>query len=142
MTRQSIDVHADLAAPIEEVWKLLEDVTTWSDWAGFDEAVYDTEGTPDRHGTGAVRRFRVGPLRSHERVLAYEPPVHLGYDYDGSLPIRDYRADVTLAETAEGTSVTWRAAFTPAIPLTGTVLRLMLAGVLRRTLTRLGRATR
>lgn len=117
-------------------------MTTWSDWAGFDESGYDEEGSPDRHGVGAVRRLRAGPLRSRERVLAHEPPTHLGYDYDGPLPIRDYRADVTLTEIPGGTRVRWRAAFTPTLPLTGTPLRLLLTRVLRRCLTGLDRATR
>ena len=141
-SRQMIDVDADLAAPVETVWRLVEDVTTWTDWAGFSEAGYAEEGSPDRHGLGAVRRFRVGPLRSHERVVAYEPPTHLGYDYDGSLPIRDYRADVTLVARPDGTHVAWHAEFTPTVPLTGSALRLFLASAFRRVLAGLDRATR
>jgi uncharacterized protein YndB with AHSA1/START domain len=142
MSRQTIDVHADLAAPIERVWGLVEDAATWSDWAGFDEAAYEQEGSPDRHGLGAVRRFRVGPLRSREHVLAYEPPTHFAYDYDGSLPIRDYRADITLSENGEGTRVRWRSEFSPRIPLTGALFRLMLTRVFRRAFSGLDRATR
>jgi carbon monoxide dehydrogenase subunit G len=139
--RQMIDVDADLAAPVETVWGFVEDVTTWTDWAGFSEAAYAEEGSPDRHGLGAVRRFRIGPLRSHERVLTYEPPFHLAYDYDGSLPIRDYRADVTLVASDEGTHVAWHAEFTPTVPLTGTALRLFLASAFRRMLAGLDRTT-
>lgn len=139
--RQVVEVSADSTASPEAVWRLLADVTTWADWAGFHEAAYEREGDPPPHGVGAVRRLRVGRLRSRETVLAFEPPTHLAYDYEGSLPVRDYRADVTLSERdGGGTRITWHSEFTGQYPLAGPLVRLFLTQALRRIATRLARA--
>ena len=116
MGRQVVEAQADSAAGPAGVWRLLADATTWPGWSRFDEASYEREGSPPPHGVGAVRRFRVGPLRSRETVLAFEPPARLSYDYEGSLPIRGYRADVTLTGRDGGTRISWRAEFDGRFP--------------------------
>jgi carbon monoxide dehydrogenase subunit G len=140
MARQVVEVQAASAAPPEAVWRLLADVTTWTDWTRFDEAGYEREGTPPPHGVDAVRRFRAGPLRSSETVLAFDPPRHLAYDYRGSLPFEGYRADVTLAPLDGGTRITWHAEFTARLPLVGPTLRVVMTRVLRDIASRLARA--
>lgn len=127
------------AAPAD-VFALLEDVTTWTQWAGFNEASYEREGDPSPHGVGAVRRFRAGPLSSRETVVQFEPGRRLAYDYVGSMPLRDYRAEVVLARHAGGTRITWQAAFSPAWPLTGPMLRWIVTLILASTATRLAEA--
>jgi uncharacterized protein YndB with AHSA1/START domain len=140
MARQTIDVTAHSAASPEQVWRLLADVTTWPRWSGFDECGYAREGSPAPHGLGAVRRMRAGRLRSRETVLAFTPPEHFAYDYVGSLPVRDYRADVRLTREGSGTVITWSSTFVPKIPLTGPLLRRGLDRVVRDVSTRLARA--
>jgi uncharacterized protein YndB with AHSA1/START domain len=141
MARQQIHVEATSTASPAEVWRLLADVTTWTEWAGFTEAGYEQEGTADRHGAGAVRRFKIGPLRSRERVLVAEAPRTFAYDYEGTLPIKDYRAEVTLTPTAAGgTQITWHSEFGGRFPLAAALVRPMLATSLRMTATRLARA--
>ncbi|HVM40233.1 MAG TPA: SRPBCC family protein [Acidimicrobiia bacterium] len=140
MGRQVVEVQAVSQAPPEAVWRLLEDVTTWTEWAGFDEAEYAEEGNPPPHGRGALRRMRFGRLRSVERVLAFEPPTHFAYDYVGSLPLKDYRAEVSLAPVDGGTCITWHSEFTGKYPLTGAALRRALTRVLTDIATRLARA--
>ena len=128
---QVIDVEAHSTAPRPVVWRLLSDVTTWPTWADIDEATYDQPGEPPPHGLGAVRRLRIGRLRSRETVLLFQPDQHFAYDYVGTLPLRDYRADVTLTETGTGTTIRWHSEFTSKIPLTGWLLRRGLTRVLR-----------
>ena len=139
MGRQQIHVHADSTASPQEVWPLLADATTWSDWAGFDETGYQTEGSPDRDGLGAVRRMRFGRLRSLERVLAFEPDRHFAYDYDGTLPLKDYRADVRLTPHEGGTRITWDSEFAGKWPMSGPLLRRQLTKVLQDIANRLAR---
>lgn len=140
MAQQRIAVRAHSKASAEAVWRLLADATTWPRWSGFDEASYEREGTPAPHGVGAVRRMRTGRLRSRETVLAFDPPAHFAYDYVGSLPIKDYRADVRLSAEAGGTLISWTSAFDAKVPLTGPLLRIGLTKVLRDVSERLARA--
>ena len=140
MGRQVVEAYADSAASPAAVWQLLADATTWPAWSRFDEASYEREGSPPPHGAGAVRRFRVGPLRSRETVLAFDPPARLSYDYEGWLPIRGYRADVTLSEHDRGTRISWRAEFDGRLPGVGPLVRLVLTRVLGDVASRLAAA--
>lgn len=138
--RQSVHVEALAAAPVEVVWSLLADVTTWPDWSSFDEATYARAGEPAPHGVGAQRAFRVGYLRSVDTVLSFEPPRRLSYDYDGPLPIKDYCADVDLVATDTGTRIVWHSEFVASLPFLDRVMRLVLRKVLGDLATSLARA--
>lgn len=140
--RRRYEVHttAFSAASPDQVWQLLADATTWTDWAGFNEAHYEREGAPSRHGVGAVRRFRIGLLSSRENVLRYEPERHFSYDYDGSLPLAAYRGDVQLSRHRGGTRIVWRAEFAARWPLTGPLLRKGMTKVLATIAVRLALA--
>jgi Polyketide cyclase / dehydrase and lipid transport len=138
--RYQVHTTAFSTASPDEVWQLLADVTTWTDWAGFDEAHYEKEGAPSRHGVGAVRRFRIGLLSSREHVLSFEPARQLSYDYDGSLPLAAYRGDVQLSRHRGGTRIVWRAEFAAGWPLTGPLLRRGMTKVLGTIAVRLALA--
>ena len=128
-----VEVHADSKASPDAVWQLLADVTTWPSWSSFDEASYEREGDTDRHGLGAIRRLRIKKLRSREHVLAFDPPRHFAYDYEGSLPLKNYRGDVTLTPSADGsggTRITWHSEFDTKIPGIGWGMRRSMKKVL------------
>jgi hypothetical protein len=111
------------AAP-EVVWPLLGEAERWKEWSFMTRAYLLRQGSPDRNGVGAWRRFAVGPFGSCEEVVEYEPPSHLGYEARKGIPVKAYRADVRLAPCGSGTAITWTAALVPKIPGTG---RLVLA---------------
>ena len=138
--RQVLEVHADSRATPEEVWRLLADVTTWTTWTRFSTAEYEREGAPAPHGVGAVRRMRVGPLRSRETVVEFDAPRRLSYGYEGSLPLKDYRADVTLVEHGDGTRITWHSEFAGKLPFLGPPLKALLRRTLQELAIRLARA--
>ena len=56
------------------------------------------------------------------------------------MPLRDYRAVVTLTPTAGGTSINWRATFWPKVPGTGWVYRRQLGRFIGRTVAGLAAA--
>jgi uncharacterized protein YndB with AHSA1/START domain len=121
-----VDVEAHSAAPPERVWALLADARSWTRWAGFDEA--HVEGG---EGVGEVRRYRRGRVTGRDRVTAFEPPRRFAYEFLSGLPVRDYRAEVTLTPASDaGTHIRWRSRFDPKIPGTGWLLRRRLRGFL------------
>ena len=115
-----IDVHAISPAPPEAVWALLADATTWPDWSDFVSAEIDRPGVDAPQGVGSRRRFAYRRTRSHEEIVAFDPPRHVAYTLLSGLPLRDYRGDVTLTATADGgTDIHWQSQFRPKVPGTG-----------------------
>lgn len=125
---QQIDVTARSGASPERVWALLADARSWSRWAPFDDATVE-EG----EGAGELRRFRRGRRTTRERVTAFEPPRRFGYELVSGIPIRDYRAEVTLAPVGEGTEIRWRSSFRPKLPGTGALARRQLQRFIAQT---------
>jgi uncharacterized protein YndB with AHSA1/START domain len=102
-----IDVGARSAAAPEHVWTLLADVSTWPRWAPFDDAEVESG-----EGVGEIRRFRAGRMTTRERVTELDPPRRYTYEFVSGLPIRDYRAAVTLSPAADGgTAIRWQSSF-------------------------------
>jgi hypothetical protein len=48
-------------------------------------------------------------VTSIERILEVEEGRHLAYTVIGGIPVRNYRADVTLTPVADGTRIRWEA---------------------------------
>lgn len=132
---QDIAIRAEIPAPRSEVWKLLSDHRSMVDWAGAKEVVLRQEGHPPPNGLGAIRVVRGAGLAIEEEVLEFEPPRRLGYRINAGLPlpVRDYRASVTLEPKGPGTTLVWQASFEPRIPGTGRLL----GAIVRRLLQRL-----
>ena len=130
-----LDARARSSAPPERVWALLADVSSWPEWADFDEAEAESGS-----GLGEVRAFRHGRTRTRERVTAFEPPRVLGYDLVSGIPIRDYHADVTLTPADGGTHIRWHSTFRAKVPGTGWLIRRTLQRFVADTAERLARA--
>jgi uncharacterized protein YndB with AHSA1/START domain len=132
----AIDVEARSAAPPEAVWALLADVGTWPRWAPFDEAEVESG-----EGAGEIRRFRAGRVTTRERVVTMDPPSRYEYEFLSGLPIRDYRAEVTLLPAGDGgTRIRWQSSFRAKLPGTGWLIRRRLTQFIAETAEGLGRA--
>lgn len=121
---QVVQIEVTSKAPPEAVFALLADTAGWTSWAPMDEAervAPAPEGHPE--GVGALRRFRRGRTVSRERVVAFEPGVRFGYELLSGLPLRDYRAEVSLHPEGGGTRIVWRSTFRPKVPGTGWLFR-------------------
>jgi hypothetical protein len=95
-------------------------------WAGFDEAHVEVG-----QGVAEVRRYRRGRVTGRDRVTNLEPPRRFAYEFLSGLPVRNYRADVTLTPAYDaGTHIRWRSGFAAKIPGTGWLLRRRLRGFL------------
>jgi len=128
MAIQEIDVSAHSKGSPEQVWALLADARSWPRWAPFDDATIE-EG----EGVGELRRFKRGRRTTRERVTTFDPPRVFGYELVSGIPIRDYRAEVTLTPGNEGTDIRWRSRFRAKIPGTGAIARRQLERFIEQT---------
>ncbi len=130
--KKEIDEQAWSAADPDRVYALLADGSTWPTWSpiGSFELQEEGEGAPE--GLNAVRVFRTGRTKSVERLVELQPGRRLSYALLQGLPLRDYRADVDLERSDGGTMIRWHSTFSPKVPGTGWLYRLVLAKFIRR----------
>ena len=119
MAQKVIDQTATTTADADAVFALLADGSTWPEWSpiGSFELLARGEGTPE--GIDAVRLFTTGRVKSRERVVERQPGEVFSYVLEAGLPLRDYKAVVTLTPTAAGTAIRWHSTFWPKVPGTG-----------------------
>ncbi|HEX4433795.1 MAG TPA: SRPBCC family protein [Acidimicrobiales bacterium] len=142
MAEQVIEETVMTTADPGSVYNLLADGSTWPEWSPVDsfELIEPGDGTPE--GLHAVRLFVTGRHRSRERVVTCRPGVAFAYELEKGLPLRDYRAVITLTPAAGGgTSITWRSTFRAKVPGTGGVYRRELGKFIKRTVEGLAQAT-
>jgi hypothetical protein len=141
MGEQVIDHTARTTADPASVFALLADGSTWPRWSplGSFELLEPGEGSPE--GVGAVRLFVTGKRHSRERVVESRPNEVFSYVLEEGLPIRDYRAVITLTPGATGTTIRWRSTFRAKVPGTGGLIRRQLGKFIEDTVNGLARAT-
>jgi hypothetical protein len=133
MAQQVIDETVTTSADPASVYALLADGSTWPEWSplGAFELIAPGAGTPE--GLGAVRLFTTGRHKSRERVVTCDPGQVFAYELEAGLPLRDYKAVVTLTPSAGGTTINWRSTFRPKVPGTGWIYRRELGRFIRET---------
>jgi hypothetical protein len=134
------ECNASSSAPAADVWDVLVDATGWPAWTGLPTPTMDRVGEPPPWGLGSIRRFSWGPLHVEEEVVVWEPPHRYGYAVVGGVPIKGYRAIVTLAEEDGRTAISWSGRFERAtVPGLSRPLRWFTKTQLQRFAHRLGR---
>lgn len=121
--RQRIDVQVDTRAAAHVVHGLLRDGASWPRWTSIDSFQLERAGDREREGVGAIRVFRKGRVTGRDQVAEVIPDRRFSYLHLSGLPVRDYRADVDLTPTTEGTRISWHIEFTPKVPGTGWLWR-------------------
>jgi hypothetical protein len=105
-----VKVEGDIAAAIDEVWKVV------GDFVGFIGA-QGLQVVGEGEGIGMLRTLTIGPTTVVERLEALDETNHqTSYSIvSGPIPVTDYLATIELA-AVEGpaTKVVWSATFTPA----------------------------
>jgi hypothetical protein len=139
MSTYILSESAHTAAAPHAVFRLLMDVSTWSQWGDWHTSELEQPGSPDPDGVGAIRRFS-RPRVTREQVVAVDPDRSFSYVLLSGIPIKDYQATVTLEPTADGgTTIRWQSSYR-ALPGLGRYLQKVLSAFLADTAQRLGRA--
>lgn len=133
MAVQVIDHTVATEGEATAVFALLADGSTWPEWSPIDSFALVEPGDGSPEGLGAVRLFTTGRYKSRERVVERTPGRVFSYVLEDGLPLRDYRAVVTLTPTASGTTVRWRSTFRAKVPGTGWLYRRQLGKFIGRT---------
>jgi polyketide cyclase/dehydrase/lipid transport protein len=120
--RIHIDVGARTGASAESVFGLLTDGATWPTWSPIESFELERPGDPPPEGVGAIRIFRKGRTTGRDQIVELVPDRRLAYVSLSGPPVRDYRAEIELEPVADGTTIRWRAAFTPKVFGTGWLL--------------------
>jgi uncharacterized protein YndB with AHSA1/START domain len=138
--RQVVDESTRSAASPEAVWRLVADTTTWSDWGAWSSAELVREGDPPPGGVHSVKRLKSFPVTTVEEVTVFEPQRRLGYELRSGMPLRGYRAEVTLEPDGGGTKIRWHSEFESKIPGTGGLYRRVLSRFMADAVKRLAKA--
>ena len=125
-------VSAWSAAPPAVVYDLLCQGATWPQWSPIGSFRLEREGRDGGESLDAIRVFTTATVHSREELVGFEPGRSFSYSALSGLPIRDHRADVTLAESDGGTAISWREGFQVKIPGTAWQYKLFLRWFVQR----------
>ena len=107
--RLHVEAEGVARATPEAVWELVSDANRYCEWGPWNASGYDSPGDEAADGAGAIRWMRYGRFTTVERVLEAEKARRLVYTVVKGIPVRNYRAEVTLRPAGEGTRVHWSA---------------------------------
>jgi uncharacterized protein YndB with AHSA1/START domain len=110
MSQLRVEAEGITGADPEVVWSLVADANSYPSWGPWNDGGYQppSEG-PSRKGS--VQWFRYGRrTTSVEEIVEADESRRLVYTVARGIPVRNYRAEVTLTPVApRGTSVRWTA---------------------------------
>ncbi len=109
MARLHVEAEGVTRAAPEAVWELVADADRYHEWGPWSASGYQSPGEQARSGAGVIRWMRYGRTTTVERVLAAEKARRLVYTVVKGIPVRNYRAEVTLTPDGAGTRIRWSA---------------------------------
>ncbi|HXW78912.1 MAG TPA: SRPBCC family protein [Acidimicrobiales bacterium] len=101
----SVAARGTTKASPKVVWELVADAPQYARWGPWDRSGY--EGAA--RGVGHTRALRRGHTTTVEKVVELEEQKRLVYTVLKGLPVRNYRAEVSLGRVPSGTEITWSA---------------------------------
>jgi hypothetical protein len=128
MGRKRIEHHATTTADPATVYALLRDGASWPTWSPIDSFRLEKPGIDEPEGIGAVRELVNGRVTGHDTIVELVQDRRFSYTHVSTLPVRNYRGDVDLEPTGEGTAIRWVTEFDPKYPGTGWLVRSALDG--------------
>jgi uncharacterized protein YndB with AHSA1/START domain len=114
MARLHAEAERIARADPETVWALVSEAARYPEWGPWSSCEYERPGDASPRGPGAVYRLRssrryLGSYQpvSVEKVLEAKEGRFLAYAVVGGIPVRNYRAEVTLTPAGGGTRIRW-----------------------------------
>jgi uncharacterized protein YndB with AHSA1/START domain len=115
----TLHVEAEQTANVPPgiVWDLISDVTTYPRWGPWSEAGYRHPGDASPRGPGAVywlrssHRYGLSHPVTVEKIVDAEEGKLLAYTVIKGIPVRRYRAEITLTPAGGGTRIRWAASW-------------------------------
>ena len=112
MSQLSVEAEGTTRAGPEVVWSLVANANTFPQWGPWNDGGYRPPSAgPSQEGS--VQWFRYGRrTTSVEQILEVDEPRLVAYKVVEGLPVKHYRAEVTLTPTPSGgTSIRWAASW-------------------------------
>ena len=113
MARLHVEAEGVAQAAPEAVWQLVANADSYQQWGPWNASGYQGRAAD---GAGVIRWMRYGRTTTVEKVLESEPPRRLVYTVVKGIPVRNYRAEVTLRPEGEGTYIRWSASWDRTVP--------------------------
>ncbi|CAN5646997.1 SRPBCC family protein [soil metagenome] len=121
MAKQEIDIRKTANAEPPDLWKLLDDSSSWPAWTPIES--FELERAAGEGGLGEIRLFKTGRVTVREEIVERRENERLTYVLLGGLALRDYRAEIDLTPSAGETEIRWHTTFEPKVPGMGWVYR-------------------
>ncbi len=116
MTQLRVEAEGVARAAPEVVWELVANAGSYSQWGPWSAGGYENLGDQAPDSAGLIRWFRYGHTTTVEKVLESERARRLVYTVVKGIPVRNYRAEVTLSPQGEGTHIRWAASWDRTVP--------------------------
>jgi uncharacterized protein YndB with AHSA1/START domain len=116
MTQLRVEAEGVAQAPPEVVWELVANADSYSEWGPWSASGYEDLGARAPDSAGVIRWMRYGRTTTVEKVLESERARRLVYTVVKGIPVRNYRAEVTLSPAGEGTHIRWTASWDRTLP--------------------------
>jgi uncharacterized protein YndB with AHSA1/START domain len=141
MPSSTFEIVVRTAAPTQKVFDLIADATSWQRWAKpfVRHGEWLQEGDPAPGGVGAIRRVGSKAWGVKEQITEYDPPDYLAYTILTWMPVRDYRAIVSIDKEGDGSRITWAGAMESKLPGAAPVMAFLLGRSLKKMATGLAR---
>jgi uncharacterized protein YndB with AHSA1/START domain len=112
MSQLRVEAEGTADADPEVVWSLVADANSYPRWGPWNDGGYQPPSAGPS-GEGSIQWFRFGRrTTSVEKILEVEEPRRLVYTVVRGIPVKNYRAEVTLTpRVPKGTSVRWTASW-------------------------------
>jgi uncharacterized protein YndB with AHSA1/START domain len=107
MSQLAVEAKGTTRATPEVVWSLVANANLYPQWGPWDDGGYETGDSQGEHGVGSIQWFSTGRTKSVERIVELEENRRLVYVVVRGIPVRNYRAEISLTPTDAGTDVRW-----------------------------------
>jgi hypothetical protein len=109
MNRLHVEAQGKTNALPQAVWRLVADADSYCRWGIWSESGWVGSSPAPPGSPGSVRRMRYRRTRLVEQVLEVDEGSRMTYTVVRGIPVRNYRAEVTLTPSDGGTHVKWAA---------------------------------